>query len=90
MGWVILSDKFSNSVAAVVRDKPECVDFNAAFDVVRNDVPDNAFISFICFRELVLVEDIVLVGSSVLVVEGWYCRRVGIGGVKGFGPHGRR
>ena len=57
---VILSDKFSNSVAAVVGDKLECVDFIAAFDVVRNDVPDNAFISFICFRELVLVEDFVL------------------------------
>ena len=32
---VILSDKFSNSVAAVVRDKLEYVDFIAAFDVVR-------------------------------------------------------
>ena len=57
---VILSDKFSNSVAAVVRDKLECVDFIAAFEVVRNSVPDNALISCICFRELVLVEDFVL------------------------------
>ena len=57
---VIFSDKFSNSVAAVVGDKLECVDFIAAFDVVRNYVPDNAFISFICVRELVLVEDFVL------------------------------
>ena len=42
-GWalVILSDKFRNSVAAVVRDKLEIVYFIAAFDVVRNDVPDN-------------------------------------------------
>ena len=56
----ILSDKFSNSVAVVVRDKLECVYFIAAFDVVRNDVPDNAFIGFICFRELVLIEDFVL------------------------------
>ena len=54
---VILSDKFSNSVAA---DELECVDFIAAFDVVRNDVPDKAFISFICVRELVLVENFVL------------------------------
>ena len=57
---VILCDKFSNSVAAVVGDKLEYVDFIAAFDVVRNDVPDHAFISFICVRELVLVEDFVL------------------------------
>ena len=57
---VILGDKFSNSVAAVVRDKLECVDFIAALDVVRDNVPDDAFISFICFRELVLVEDFVL------------------------------
>ena len=61
-GWalIILSDKFSNCVAAVVRDKLECVDFIAAFDVVRNDVPDNEFISFICFSERVLVQDFVL------------------------------
>ena len=38
----------------------KCVDFIAAFDVIRNDVPDNVFISFICFRELVLVEGFVL------------------------------
>ena len=48
---VIFRDKFSNSVAAVVRDKLECIDFIAAFD---------AFISFMCIRELVLVEGFVL------------------------------
>ena len=58
--FFVITDKFSNSVAAVVGDKLECVDFIAALDVVKNYVPDNAFISFICFRELVLVEDFVL------------------------------
>ena len=67
---VILSDKFSNSVAVVVGDKLECVDFIAAFDVVRNDVPDNAFISFMCIRELVLVEDFVL--SRFFGIGSWF------------------
>ena len=58
--WLLLVISLVIDVAAVVGDKLECVDFIAAFDVVRNDVPDNAFISFICFRELVLVEDFVL------------------------------
>ena len=67
---VFLSDQFSNSVAAVVRDELECVDFIAAFDVVRNDVPDNAFISFICLRELVLLEDFVL--SRFFGIGSWF------------------
>ena len=72
-GWtlVILSDKFSNSVAAAVRDKLECIDFIAALDVVRDNVPDDAFISFIGFRELILVEDFMLSGFFGIGSRFW-------------------